>query len=155
MQIDLNKIFFELKDKMLIFQFFNSEELGMILPYFEIGIYPQGTTIFNEGDKADYIGFVISGRLEVKKQTEFKGKNVVLAILSRGSIAGEFSMVDAQPRTATITTLEDTRLLILTRDTLEMFIRRHPDSGIKLLKGIIRTMAIRMNSFAERLVKFF
>ncbi|HDZ62385.1 MAG TPA: cyclic nucleotide-binding domain-containing protein, partial [Nitrospirae bacterium] len=82
-------------------------------------------------------------------------KHVMLAVLSRGSIAGELSMVDALPRTATIRTLEDARLLILSRDALDAFIKSHPDPGIKLLKGIIRTMSIRMNSFSDRLVKFF
>ena len=151
----MNKIVHDLKESMLIFQSFIREELDMIGPYFEIGIYPPGTTLFREGDEGDFISFVISGRLEVKKQTEFQGKNVVLAVLSRGSIAGEFSMIEARLRTATIRTLEDTSLLILRKDAMNLFITRHPDAGIKMLKGIILTMARRMNSFADRLVKFF
>ncbi len=155
MKNNLKEIFYELKDKILIFQSLNDEELKRLVPYFEIANYPSATTIFNEGEEGDFIGFVISGKLEVKKQTGFKGKQVVLAILSKGSFAGELSMLNKQLRTASIVAREDSKLLIMKREALESFIQKYPDSGIKILKGIIRTMAIRQNKTSERLLTFF
>jgi CRP-like cAMP-binding protein len=93
--------------------------------------------------------------LDVKKQTEFKEKELVLAVLKRGSFAGELSMLDGAKRTATIRAVEDSSLLILGRDALTTFIERHHEPGIKILRGIIRTMAIRQRNTSERLMTFF
>lgn len=155
MENNLKEIFYELKDKMQIFQLLDDEELEKIISYFEVANYPSAATVFNEGEEGDSIGFVISGKLQVKKETEFKGKQIVLAILSKGSFAGELSMLDSQPRTASIIALEDSKLLIIQREALESFIQKYPASGIKILKGIIRTMAIRQRKTTERLIKFF
>lgn len=152
---DLKGIIYELKDKMQIFQFISNDEIEKLVPCFEIATYPAGTVIFKEGDLGDFIGFVISGKLEVKKQTDFKGKQIVLALLGKGSFAGDLSMIDEQPRTATIMALEDSALLILGSQTLNSFIEKHPDTGVKILKGVIRTISIRLTKTIERLISLF
>ncbi len=152
---DLKGIIYELKDKMQIFQFVGNDEIEKIVPCFKIKAYPAGTVIFKEGDIGDFIGFVISGKLEVKKQTDFKGKQIVLALLGKGSFAGELSMIDGQSRTATIMALEDSALLILGSQTLNSFIERHPDTGVKILRGVIRTISIRLTKTIERLTSLF
>lgn len=155
MNDDIKKIVFELKENMLIFRFFDDAEIDQIIPYFEITDFSPNDSVFDEGDEGDFIGFVVSGKLEVKKQTEFKGRYVILARLGRGSLAGELSMITGQPRTATINAVEDSRLLILKREALEVFTQAYPESGIKLLKGVIQTISIRLTSIAGRLTKFF
>jgi CRP-like cAMP-binding protein len=144
-----------LREMIQIFHLLDDEELEMLLPYFVVEHYPPGATVFKEGDEGWFIGFVLSGELEVKKQTEFKEKQLVLAILKKGSFAGELSMLDGAKRTATITAIKESSLLVLSRDALNVFIERHPGPGIKILRGIIRTMAMRQRMTSERLLTFF
>ncbi len=139
---------------MQIFQLLNDNELEKIVPLFKKIDCPAGTVIFNEGEPGDFIGFVISGKLEVKKHTEFN-KQIILAILSKGSFAGELSMISGQSRSATVAALENSSLLILGREELNSFIQHYPDIGIKILRGIIRTISIRMRKNVERLVSIF
>ncbi len=146
---------FGLKDKMQIFQLFNDEELESFIPYISIAHYAAGAVIFEEGEGDGFIGFVISGKLQVKKQTEFKNREIVLAVLKRGSFAGELSMVEGQKRTATIKAIEDSSLIVLTREALDRFIEKNPEPGIKILRGIIDTMAVRQRLTSERLLSFF
>jgi CRP-like cAMP-binding protein len=155
MDISVKEALYSLKDKMQIFQFFDDEELESFVPYISIANYPSGAVIFQEGDKEGFIGFVISGKLQVKKQTEFKNREIVLAVLTKGSFAGELSMIDGQERTATIKAVEASSLLILKREALDLFIKEHPVSGVKILRGIIHTMAIRQRMTSERLLSFF
>jgi len=151
----IKETLYGLKEKMQIFQLFNDDELDAFLPYISIAHYPAETVVFSEGDNDGFIGFVVSGKLQVKKQTEFKHREIVLAILTRGSFAGELSMIAKQKRTATIKTVEDSSLLILTREALDLFIKEHSQPGIKILRGIIRAMAIRQRMTSERLLTFF
>lgn len=155
MEESIRKILYSLKEKMQIFHLFDNDELDSFLPYISIAHYPAGAVIFKEGEDDGFIGFVISGKLQVKKQTEFKDKEIVLAILTRGSFAGELSMIDGQKKTATIKVIEDSSLLILTREALDLFIEKNPEPGTKILRGIIRTMAIRQRMTSERLLNFF
>jgi CRP-like cAMP-binding protein len=155
MENNLKELIYELKDELKIFHLLNKEELEQIVPYFEIVHYPAGTTLFNEGDSGDFIGFIVSGRLEVKKQTEFKGRQIVLALLSRGSFVGELSMVDEQPRSATVVASEDSELVILRREALDSLMQTYPYIGIKILKGLNRFLAIRLRKAVDRLTVIF
>ncbi len=155
MQEDTKRLVIELKDKLKIFGLLEDDEFERLIPYFEKVSLPAGTVFFNEGDPADSVGFVISGSFEVRKETEFKGKQIVLAVVTRGSIVGEFSFLDRQPRTATVVAREDSELLVLERDALEGFFSRYPETGVKLLKGIIRIMSLRYNKTVERLAVIF
>lgn len=155
MNDDIKNIVSDLKENMLIPRFFDDAELVQIIPYFQIVEFAPNATIFRGGDEGKFIGFVVSEKMEVKKQTEFKGRFIILALLGRGSLAGELSMITGQPRTATINAVEDSCLLILKRTPLEDFIHTYPQAGIILLKGVIQTISLRLASIAGRLTKFF
>jgi CRP/FNR family cyclic AMP-dependent transcriptional regulator len=152
---ELKKLIIETKDKLQVFQLLSDEELSTIIPYFELLKCPAGTMLFNEGDPGDFFAIVLSGKLEVTKQTEFKGKSIVLAVLGKGSFTGELAMLDEQVRSATVVSPVDSELFVLKRDTLNQFMHEHPHVGIKILKGIVRTMSIRLRKSVERMATIF
>jgi CRP-like cAMP-binding protein len=152
---DLNKLFSELKDELKIFNLLTDEELEQIEPYFEVIRCTKDKTLFKEGDPGDFVGFITSGKLEVKKHTEFKGRQIVLALLTRGSFVGELSMVDDQPRSATVVAQEDSELVILKRTDFESLMQKYPFIGIKILKGLNRYLAIRLRKAVDRLTVIF
>ncbi len=137
------------------FSFLSEEDFAKIACYFETATFPARTVIFREGDPAEFVGFVLSGRLEVKKQTEFKGNQLIIAILTRGAVVGELSLFDGHTRSATVETVEDSVLLVLRKDACEALLRDQPAIGIKLLKGFIRTLAVRLRKATERLTAVF
>jgi CRP-like cAMP-binding protein len=137
------------------FSFLNEEDFGQIACFFEPVTYPANTIIFKEGDPSGFIGFVLSGKLEVKKQTEFKGNQLIIAILTKGSLIGELSIFDENQRSATIEAVEDTSVLILRNDAFEALLKEYPEIGIKLLKGFIRILALRLRKTTERLTTIF
>jgi len=65
-----NNIIKEHLDKLrseMIFSFIEEDDVEKIIPFFELVDYPVGSVVFREGDPGDFIGFVVSGKLEVKK----------------------------------------------------------------------------------------
>jgi CRP-like cAMP-binding protein len=152
---DIKQLLHEMKDDLNIFHSLRVEDLDTLAPYFNILHYPAGSTIFKEGDSGDFMGFVISGRLEVKKKTELKGRQVVLALLSKGSFVGELSLIDGHPRSANVTAAEDSFLLILKKSSFDSFLESYPSIGIQILKGINRILSIRLRKSVDRLAELF
>jgi CRP-like cAMP-binding protein len=155
MSEELRVLIQDLRDKLQVFQLLTLDELDLLIPNFKLVKYPKGATLFKEGDPGDYFGIVLSGKLEVKKQTEFKDKAIVLALLGKGSFTGELSMLDGQVRSAAVVAREDSEMFILTRDVLDKFMDENPHIGIKILKGIVRTMSIRLRKSVERMAAIF
>ncbi|NWF97845.1 MAG: cyclic nucleotide-binding domain-containing protein [Nitrospirae bacterium] len=143
-----------IKDEM-IFEFLNEQDFVIIAPFFELKNYPLGTIVFKEGEPGEFIGFVLSGKLEVKKQTEFKGNQLIIAILGKGSMVGELSIFDEHKRSATVEAVEDTNLLIIKNDSINSLIEQFPYIGAKLLKGLIRILSLRLRKATERLTNIF
>jgi CRP-like cAMP-binding protein len=155
MEHDLKNLISDIKDELMLFHLLDEEDLEQILPFFELQNCPAGTTIFNEGDKGDYICFITGGRFEVKKQTEFKGKQLIIALLGKGSIVGEMSLIDQYPRSATVVSHEDSQMVILGREAVESISQKSPYIGIKILKGLNRILSIRLRQAEHRLIGFF
>lgn len=144
----------ELREE-IIFSLLDDEDIEKITPFFQLVECPAKTVVFREADPGDFIGFVISGKVEVKKQTEFKGNQLIIALLTKGAMVGELSMFDKRKRSATVEAVEDTTLLMLRNEALEALIQQHPFTGVKILKGLIRILSLRLRKATERLTTIF
>jgi len=70
-------------------------------------------------------------------------------------LVGELSIFDQHKRSATVEAVEDTTMLILRNTSLEALLQQHPYPGTKLLKGLIRILALRLRKATERLTTIF
>jgi CRP-like cAMP-binding protein len=123
--------------------------------FFQPKTVKSGETLWEEGDACDYLAIINSGRVEVKKNTEFKGKHVIVGIYSQGTVVGALCILDGSPRAVTAVALEDVSLMIITQEDFDRLIEQKPEIGIKLLKGILLSVSIRLRKSFERLARFF
>ena len=137
------------------FSLLGDEDFGKIACFFESVTYPAHAIVFREGDPGEFIGFVLSGKLEVKKKTEFKGNQLIIAILTKGALVGELSIFDENLRSSTVEAVEETSLLILRNNAFERLLSEYPEIGIKILKGFIRILSLRLRKTTERLTTVF
>ncbi len=150
-----NKIL-AMKDELVLFNLLNNEEVEALVPYLEVLLYKSGQTLFEEGEPGDFLAFIVSGRVQAKKHTEFKGKQIVLATLEKCSLVGEMSFVNSdEPRSASVVALEDSEFVIIRRDSMDALTEKYPMIGIKILKGLIRILAIRLQKADERFSTIF
>ncbi len=66
--------------------------------------FAAGETVFHQGDPADYIYTIISGEVEVVRDTPDQGETV-LNRLGAGQYFGEMAVLSNTPRNATVRTL--------------------------------------------------
>ena len=76
----------------------------------------SGDVLFKEGEEGDDAYIVETGAVEIS--LDLPAGKKVLAILGKGEIIGEMSLIAHAPRSATAIAAEDSELLVLKRDRL-------------------------------------
>lgn len=134
-----------------VFSFLSAEEVGQICPYLQLREWTANSLVMKEDDPQNYLGFVVEGRLAVKKETSFKGKHIIIAILGKGTMVGEGAFVDKGTRSSTVVALEDTRMLVLTVEKMDALIGENPVLAIKLMKRILHIISLRLRKAGDRI----
>ncbi|MNL11821.1 Anaerobic regulatory protein [compost metagenome] len=94
----------------------------------------DGEILFREGDLCREMYIVQKGTLEIFKTVD--GKKVVLATIERGSMAGEMSLLESLPRSASARAVGDTTLLVFELGGFLLKIRRDPTFAFELMKHL-------------------
>ncbi|HKW80689.1 MAG TPA: Crp/Fnr family transcriptional regulator [Casimicrobiaceae bacterium] len=98
--------------------------------------FPKNAILINEGDTADSLYIVLSGRIKVFASNE-AGREIVLSFFGPGEYVGEMSL-DGQPRSASVMTVEPTTCAIVNRASLREFVLEHPDFALNLIEKLIQ-----------------
>ncbi len=101
--------------------------------------YRGGTTLFSEGDTADRVIVLLSGRVKVSYTTD-EGDEILLAIRGLGELLGELSVLDGEPRSATVTALEAVDALVVGAAEFRTFLRTNPAAAMYLLTTLSRRL---------------
>lgn len=115
-------IFKELRDDFLVRLASIMDELS----------FPSSHTIFTEGQEGRALYIVVSGQVSV----HLRGQE--LARLEQGTCFGEMSLFDAEPRSASVTTLESCDCLMLTQQQLYEAIDETPGIAINIIRLLSR-----------------
>jgi len=103
--------------------------------------------LFHKGDPAAQVYVVASGRLKVSS-TSSEGDDVVLNLLDAGEVVGELPLLVGGQRTATVTALEASELVVLDRREFLRFVREHPDAAAELL-AVLGERVVRLSEYLE------
>jgi CRP-like cAMP-binding protein len=108
--------------------------------------YDTGEEIVVEGSTGLGLFVITAGRVEVTRGTG--DAKVVFAELGSGDLLGEMSLVDDQPRSATVRTLEPTTCLLITRGSFQSLVDREPE----IAWCIVPVLAGRLRALQEELI---
>ena len=100
--------------------------------------------LFHKGDHGGEVYVVASGKLKALT-TSAEGDDVVFSILGPGEVFGEVALLGVTPRTATVSAIEDCRLLAIDRRDFLSFLRTNPEVSVKLLS----VLAMRLKRVSE------
>ncbi len=87
--------------------------------------FPKGAVMFHQGDPADCMYLIDSGKLEVSVKTA-NDSHLVVGTLGEGELVGEMALVVDLRRSATVTVLEDCELLRLSKVDFDTLTTKHP-----------------------------
>jgi CRP-like cAMP-binding protein len=127
--------------------------LEKLAHYVECYEFPPKFMLFDEGDTEAYLGIVINGVVCVDKCDEH-GVRKEICQLGRGKAFGEISLIDGFARSARVTTITQSEILILSRDQFDKLTVDLPKLGVQLLLKLGRLLSGRLRATSGRLVEY-
>ena len=128
------------------------DELDEIISFATERRFPRGTTIFNKGDPGTSMMAVLVGRVRASNVSS-DGKEVTLNVIGAGEVFGEFALLDGKPRSANVTAIEDTTVIVVERRQFLPFILRHESLVERLLVTLCDRLR-RTSSALEEIALF-
>ena len=114
-------------DNIPFFQGLSAADLMSIMTITQIKRTVKGVNLFNQGDKADGLYVLLSGKLQVYIFSgHIGGTNKTLATLTPGQYVGEFGLIDGEPRSASVNVIEPGEVLFLPALAFGIILDRQP-----------------------------
>jgi CRP-like cAMP-binding protein len=137
------KIDGELLGQVPIFGGLSPQILDRIIDAGSIGDVPAGAQVIAEGDPARSVFVVCEGELEIRKRGA-QGSEVRLAVLRVGDCVGEMSLIDIQPRSASVCALTPAVLFRLGHAEIGKLYQTQPEVYTLLVLNIAREISRRL-----------
>jgi len=93
-----------------------------------------GTRIFRSGDPGDAMYLIETGRVRI---SDDRGETPqLLKELGLGEFFGEMALVDEKPRSASAEAVEETTLLVITRENFDAVVLQNPSMALLLIQAL-------------------
>ena len=127
----------------------SAEELAQIAKHMRVEWFNKGEYVVHEGGDGNALMFLLTGRLQVFSYTH-NGKEIGLHFLVPGNFFGELSLIDGQPRSASVKATDPSSVAFLERETALRLIYGRPALAEHMLKHLARTIR-ELTKFRELL----
>jgi len=114
------------------------EDLKLVAEIAHEEWYPQNTDIFHQGDEGNMMFVIVEGRLRVLKS--MNGVEQELAQRGPGEFFGEMAIIESAPRSATLCTQTDVRVLAIDGEMFKRILRERTDVSFAVLRSISRRL---------------
>ena len=99
----------------------------------------RGATVFHQHDSAGGLYLILAGAVKIAR-TGRDGRDVTVAVLGASNFFGEMSLLDGQPRSASATAVQPTRLLLLDREHFQRYVLTQARIMAKLLRELSKRL---------------
>jgi glutaminase len=118
---------------------FDPKALATLKEMLEPRRYPQGATIFRQGDRAEEVFLLMSGNVSVIVEVP-NGEMRRLSTVSPGMVFGELTVVDRTARTADVHADTAVECLVLPAAALDRMGATHPSLKMAILENLLRNV---------------
>jgi CRP/FNR family cyclic AMP-dependent transcriptional regulator len=122
-----------------LFASFPEDQLRMLTTMVTRRSAGRNTTIMSSGDATDSLYIVLSGRLKVM-MSDSEGKEVILSILGPGEFFGEMGLIDDEPRSASVVTIEACELLSIAKREFKRCLAENFEMAMAVMRGLVRRL---------------
>lgn len=127
----------------------NDEEVEKISEGVSSRVYKKGEVIFSQGEKANKLYIVCSGRIKIFKNM-LEGKEQILYILAEGDFIGAFNLLKADEFDFSAVALENTQISMLEKSAFDKVMISNPQITLKIFEKAYERI-IKAESLVERL----
>ena len=122
------------------------EEIHKVIPYFEQKHFPKDHIVVDEGDSVEQFYFVIKGSLHIYFKDRQGSKNTIHFAIEDWWVTEYNAFLGTDPAGFGIETMEETEVLMITRENFDHLLVDYPFMGVYFNK-------IHMRAYAASLQK--
>jgi CRP-like cAMP-binding protein len=131
---------------------FTRSDLLLLAEFMIASFGVPGTVLCKEGETESFMGIVLKGEAVVTK-TSSTGSQTVIGRLGKDKSFGEMSILNREPRSATVVADTDVCLLILQRSEFDRLLETQPKLAAKFLLRIARLLSQRLRETTGQLAE--
>lgn len=136
----------ELLRSIEFFRGFDGDPIETVVASAATRTFTRGGVLFTEGETAEELFVVVSGRIAIANRS-IDGRESVVALMERGDLFGEMPLFDSQPRSAEARALEPSEVIAIPFEPLRAIYRERPE----LLWNVVEMLATRLRATDEQL----
>jgi CRP/FNR family cyclic AMP-dependent transcriptional regulator len=103
--------------------------------------YAKGRTLVAEGEPSQSLFVLLSGRAKVQR-SDSEGKEVIIAVIGPGEFIGEMSLIDDEPRSASVITLESCEFLSIRKESFRQILMQSTEVCMGVMKGLVKRLRL-------------
>lgn len=107
----------------------------------EARTFKAGSTIFREGDEANELFVIKSGKVQIQIG------NRTISELGAESIFGEMALIDSEPRSATVTAVTDVELVPVSEKQFLFLVSQTPYFALKVMRVLAQRLRVTNKTF--------
>ncbi len=106
--------------------------------------FAAGETVFSQGEDSDCAYLLVYGQMETLLAIPGSSRQRLVSLLVNGSLFGEMSLLDGEPRSASVKAKEQSLCLSIDVNGIQIVQQQYPEIALLLLKNMSRQFALRL-----------
>ncbi len=118
-----------------LFKQLERSEAESIISHIHCRSYSKKTQIVIEGEESHSLYFLLEGRVKIYLDDEH-GKEIIVNIYQSGDYFGELGLIKSIPRTASVLTLEECRIGLMSKADFKRCIATYPSFSLSMIQDL-------------------
>jgi CRP-like cAMP-binding protein len=135
-----------------IFKGLDPEHLTLLAERFQHDSFPDEHVIFNQGDRADRLYVLTSGRVEIRFKPD-DGEVLTVAEIEKNGVFGWSAALGRNEYTSCAVCMGETEALSVRGDVLRKLCESHPETGVIILERLAEVIAERLRNTHEHVIE--
>ncbi|MBI2312696.1 MAG: cyclic nucleotide-binding domain-containing protein [Betaproteobacteria bacterium] len=141
-------------ERLPMFMKCSREEIEALAAIMKVYQAPPGVALVEEGEHSDFMMVLLEGGVRIVKEDSHHQRKIIASVVGAGTLLGEMSMADGEPRFATCVTTSPTTFAVLTRDSLDRIIQERPALGVRILEQIVKILTQRLRQTGSKFAEY-
>jgi CRP-like cAMP-binding protein len=142
----------DLIEQFVLIEGFTEDQVKVLAPLIEEVHFQTDQVIFNQGDRADFLYFVLDGKVSIRFNPE-DGPVLSVAELDQGDVFGWSAAMGSEGYTSSAICTEGGEFIRMDGEKLKILCQEHPETGILILNRLAGVIAQRLRGTHEKVVE--
>jgi CRP-like cAMP-binding protein len=128
-----------------LFETLSESQLNILLSHSSVETFPEGKTIFRQGEDANHLYILIEGVVDLSVKTGEKFDFLTSKVEREGAAFGIPSLIEPFRYNVTATCLKPSRLLVINASRVKGDMEKDPKMGMEIMKKLVSIYFNRLN----------